>query len=69
MADDHKYTVTTPHGDVNLTTKHHHTSYTNIESFLETHKAAVATALGVTSLAVSALGLYLTHGRGGPKLK
>ena len=66
---DHKYTVATPHGDVNLTTANHHSTYKTIEAFLEAHKVAVATALGLTSVAVSTFSLYLTHGRGGPKIK
>jgi len=65
----HKYTVTTPHGDVNLTTEHHHSAFSSIEEFLKAHQSAVAGTLGVASLAVQGLGLYLSHGRGGSRLK
>jgi hypothetical protein len=64
----HKYTVTTPHGDVNLTTSSHHSDHDTIEDFLTAHKGKVAAALGLGSLALQGLGLYLSHGRSGPKL-
>ena len=69
MADSHKYTVVTPHGDVNLTTTKHHSLYTDLVAFLEAHKTEIATACNVSSLAVSGLTLYLSHGRAGAKLK
>jgi hypothetical protein len=70
MADQkHKYTVTTPHGDVNLSTDSHHSAFADIEAFLKAHQPTVASALGLSTLAVSALGLYLNHGRSGPKLR
>ena len=67
-AEQHKYTVTTPHGDVNLTTQSHHSMYDTIEEFLEAHKRSVATALGLPSIALTGLGVYLSHGRGGKKI-
>jgi hypothetical protein len=69
MAEEHKYTIVTPHGDVNLTTQEHHTTYETIELWLKAHQATVASALGLASLAVGSLGVYLTHGRGGPKIR
>jgi hypothetical protein len=65
----HEYTVATPHGDVNLTTEHHHSKFRSIEDFLKHHHDAIADAIGVTSLAVSALGVFLSHGRRGAKIK
>ncbi len=66
---DNKYTVTTPHGDVNLTTPHDHLDFASIEAFLKEHQATISSAVGVTSVAIGTLGLYLSHGRGGPKLR
>ena len=68
-AQQHKYTVTTPHGDVNLSTPNHHSGYDSVEAFLKAHKATVETTVGVSGLAIHGLGLYLSHGRGGAKLK
>jgi hypothetical protein len=70
MADQkHQYTVTTPHGDVDLSTPSHHTGFDSIEDFLRHHQPTIASACNVSSLAISGLGLYLSHGRGGSKLK
>lgn len=66
---EYKYTVATPHGDVNLSTDDHHSGFRSIEDFLKHHHPAIATAVGVASLAINTLGLYLNHGRGGAKLK
>lgn len=63
------YTVTTPHGDVNLTTPYHHSMFKDVEEFLKHHQPTIATAISVSSLVVSGLGLYLSHGRAGAKLK
>jgi len=65
----HEYTVTTPHGDVNLSTDSHHSAFPDIEAFLKAHHSSVATALGLASLALNTLGLYLNHGRSGPRLR
>ena len=65
----HEYTVTTPHGDVNLTTEHHHSKFRSIDDFLTHHQSAIGNAIGVTSLAVNVLGVYLSHGRRGAKIK
>lgn len=65
----HQYTVTTPQGDVHLTTERHHSTFSSIEAFLKHHHDAIATALQVTTVAIGALGVYLSHGRSGPKLK
>jgi hypothetical protein len=70
MADQlHKYTVVTPHGDVNLTTPHHHSKFESHEAFLRAHQATITTALGLSTLALTGIGLYLSHGRGGAKLR
>lgn len=70
MADQlHKYTVVTPQGDVNLTTPHHHSKFESYEAFLKAHQASIATAMGLTTIGLTGLGLYLSHGRGGAKLK
>jgi len=65
----HEYTVSTPHGDVNLTTPNHHSAYASIEEFLKAHHSTIAVACSVTSVGISAMGLYLSHGRGGKALK
>ena len=65
----HDYTVTTPHGDVHLKTDKHHSKFDSIEDFLRAHEAFISSALNGARLAVSGLGLYLQHGRRGPRLK
>jgi len=65
----HDYTVTTPHGDVPLKTHKHHSEFNSIEDFLRAHETAISQMLGGAQLAVSSLGLYLQHGRRGPRLK
>jgi len=65
----YQYTVTTPHGDVHLTTPHHHSVFDSIEEFLKAHHDTIADAVGVATLVVTTLGVYLSHGRGGQKLK
>ena len=65
----YQYTVTTPHGDVNLSTSSHHSEFDSIEEFLRHHKQTISTAYNVTNLAISGLGLYLSHGRAGARLK
>jgi len=64
-----EYTVTTPHGDVNLTTPHHHASFPSVDAFLKHHSSEIGNAIGVATLAAEVLGLYLSHGRGGKRLK
>jgi len=65
----YQYTVTSPHGDVNLTTPYHHSGFDSIEDFLKHHHETIASALGVATLALTGLSVYLSHGRGGQKLK
>lgn len=65
----HEYTVTTPHGDVNLTTSKHHSTFASAEDFLKAHQTIISNALNGASVAVNALGLYLQHGRGGNRIK
>ena len=65
----YEYTVTTPHGDVNLTTEHHHGRFQSVEEFLRAHEKSISQAVNVGQLAVSALGLFLMHGRRGARLK
>ena len=65
----HDYTVTTPHGDVPLTTDKHHSSFDSIEDFLRAHQAIISNAVEGAHLAISSLGLYLQHGRRGPRIK
>jgi hypothetical protein len=70
MADkQHEYTVTTPHGDVNLTTPNHHSAYASLEEFLKAHKSTIESACSVGGVAITAMGLHLSHGRGGKQLK
>lgn len=64
----HPYTVSTSHGDVHLTTPNHHTQYDSVREWIKDHKEEVATAIGVSSLAVSVLGVWLSHGRAGSKI-
>ncbi|MFF8769289.1 hypothetical protein [Kitasatospora sp. NPDC015120] len=65
----YQYTVVTPHGDVHLDTDHHHTAFDTIEDFLEHHKQTIAAAVSVGTLAVTGLGVYLSHFRGGARLR
>jgi hypothetical protein len=65
----HQYTIDTPHGDVHLTTEHHHSIFDSMEDFLRHHKSTIDIALGLVSTGVTAYGVYLQHGRRGPKLK
>lgn len=65
----HEYTVTTPHGDVNLTTHKHHSNFDSIEDFLRAHQTFISNALNGVQVAVNGLGLYLQHGRRGPRIK
>jgi len=65
----HEYTVTTPHGDVPLKTNRHHSEFGSVEDFLRAHQATISQALNGARLAVDSLGLYLQHGRRGPRLK
>ncbi|QXJ22779.1 hypothetical protein AGRA3207_003838 [Actinomadura graeca] len=64
----HEYTVVTPHGDVHLTTENHHSAFGSIHDFLEHHKTEISAAVGVTSVGLQILSLYLSHGRRGPRL-
>jgi hypothetical protein len=65
----HEYTVTTPLGDVPLTTNKHHSHFDSIEDFLKAHQTVISNFLGGAHLAVNALGLYLQHGRRGARIK
>ncbi len=65
----HDYTVVTSHGDVHLSTDNHHSLYDSIEEFLAAHKATIAAACQVSGVTISLIGLYLSHGRAGKKLK
>jgi hypothetical protein len=66
MSYAHEYTLTHPeHGNVTLNTDDHHSAFASFEDFLDHHHNAVAAALGVTSVAVSAFGIWI----GGRRLK
>jgi len=69
MAEEHKYTMVTNKGDVNLTTGKHHSKFTDLEEFIKAHQAVISNALSVVSTSVTVVAIYLTHGRGGAKLK
>ena len=65
----HEYTVTTPHGDVHLTTQKHHLTFASVEEFLKAHQTTISNALDGAHVAVNVLGLYLQHGRRGNRIK
>jgi hypothetical protein len=64
----HKYTVSTSEGDVNVTTPKHHTTYETLQEWIDDHKDEIAVACGVSSVGLTIFNIWLTHGRGGPKL-
>jgi hypothetical protein len=43
--------------------------FASIEAFLEHHKTVIMDAIGVTGIAVSSLGVYLSHGKRGSQLR
>ncbi|MFE7487127.1 hypothetical protein ACFVVU_18440 [Kitasatospora sp. NPDC057965] len=65
----YQYTIVTPHGDVHLETENHHGLFASIEDFLEHHKETITAALSVGTLAVTSLGVYLSHYRAGQQLR
>lgn len=65
----YQYSVGTPHGDVDITTPHHHSAFASLEDFLNHHHNLIAEALSVATLSVSSMSLYLSHGRKGARLR
>lgn len=65
----HEYTVVTPHGDVHLTTQHHHSMFSSIHDFLEAHKTEIQDAIAIGGLLVGSCNLYMSHFRRGPRLQ
>lgn len=61
----YKYTFETEHGDVNVTTPHHHSIFGSIEEFIRHHQAVIQDALGVAELVLAAVVVHRGHGRGG----
>jgi hypothetical protein len=57
--EKHVYSVETTKGNVDLTTKSHHSALASIEDFIKAHQATISTVTGVGSIVTA---VYL-HGR------
>lgn len=54
----HVYNVQTPHGNVDLTTPHHHEDFDSLEDFIYHHKKTIETALGIAGLVINGVTAY-----------
>ncbi len=64
----HQYTIATRHGDVNLTTDRHHSTFDTVHEFYKHHHDVIADALNLASIVLTGMQLYLSHGRRGSRL-
>ncbi len=55
------YNIDTPYGSINLTTKHHHCSFSSLEEWYRLHQDVIAAAFKLDAIAFRLVNIRTEH--------